>query len=164
MRSASRRNVILVASCALAGGLIAGGTVAVATAAGGQQSANPGHQPFVISGDLAGKLAPGSPPLPLNLTLRNTNNQAIAISVLTVAVTGSSAGTACDASNFSTTQYAGSYPLTIGANQTASLTQLGVAATALPRIGMIDRPVNQDRCRNVTVSLAYTGTGQGQGS
>ena len=160
MRSASRGTVILAALCALAGG----GTVAVTTAASGQQPVNPGHQPFSISGDLAGKLAPGSPPLPLNLVLRNTNNQAIAISVLTVAVTGSSAGAACDATNFRTTQYTGRYPLTIGANQTASLTQLGVATTALPQVGMVDRPVNQDRCRNVTVSLAYTGTGQGQGS
>jgi len=162
MRRARRGKVVLVALCALAGGLIAGGTAMAA--AGGQPAANPGHQPFVISGDLAGKLAPGSPSLPLNLTLRNTNNQAIAISALTVAVTGSSAGKPCDATNFSVTQYSGKYPLTIGANQTASLTQLGVAATALPRVGMIDKPVNQDACRNVTVSLAYTGTGTGQGS
>ena len=160
MRRASRRNIILVASCVL----ITSGLVTTAMAAGGQQSANPGHQPFVISGDLAGKLAPGSPSLPLNLTLRNPNNQAIAISALTVAVTGSTVGTACDATNFGVTQYTGKYPLTIGANQTASLTQLGAAATALPRVGMIDRPVNQDACRNVTVSLAYTGTGTGQGS
>ena len=160
MRRASLRNVILVASCVL----ITGGLVTTAVAAGGRQSANPGHQPFVISGDLAGKLAPGSPSLPLNLTLRNPNNQAIAISVLTVAVTGSSAGAACNAANFGVTQYPGKYPLTIGANPTVSLTQLGVAAAALPRVGMVDRPVNQDACRNVTVSLAYTGTGTGQGS
>lgn len=159
MRRARRAKVILVA---LAGGLIAGGTATAA--AGGQQGPNPGHDPFVISGDLAGKLAPGSPSLPLNLTLRNTNNQAIAVSVLTIAVSGTSAGAACDATNFSVAQYAGKYPLTIGANQTASLTQLGVAATALPRVGMIDKPVNQNACRNVTVSLTYTGTGTGQGS
>jgi hypothetical protein len=157
MRGVSRGNVILVASCLLAGGLIAGSAVVAA----GSQPVNPGHQPFVISGDLAGKLAPGSPSLPLNLTLRNSNNQAIAISVLTVSVTGSSAGTACGATNFGVTQYAGKYPLTIGANQTASLTQLGVATTVLPRVGMIDRPVNQDACRNATVSLVYAGTGQG---
>lgn len=121
-----------------------------------------GHQSFVISGNLSGALAPGSPSNPLDLTLRNPNNQELDVVSLTVTVTGTSAGKACDASNFGVAQYQGTYPLAIGARRTVSLTQLGVATAALPHVRMIDRPSNQDACKHVTVYLSYAGTGGGR--
>lgn len=121
-----------------------------------------GHQSFVISGSLSPGLAPGRAADPLDLTLRNPNNQQLAIGDLTVTVQGTSAGRACDAGNFGVTQYRGGYPLVLGARQTASLTQLGVPAAALPHVGMIDRPSNQDGCKHVTVYLTYTGVGAGR--
>lgn len=121
-----------------------------------------GHQSFVISGNLTGALAPGSPSGPLDLTLRNPNNQALSVASLTVTVTGTSAGTRCAASNFGVTQYQGTYPVQVAARQTKSLTQLGVPAAKLPRVRMIDLPSNQDGCKHVTVYLSYTGTGGGK--
>jgi hypothetical protein len=86
----------------------------------------PAGKPFSISGNLPGTLAPGTAPQPLNLTLRNPNNQKLTISNLTVTVSRTSAGTACAPSNFAVAQYSGPYPLTLAAGQTASLSQLGV--------------------------------------
>lgn len=121
-----------------------------------------GHQPFVISGNLTGSLAPGSSAGQLNLSLSNPNNQAISIGNLTVSVVGTSAGKACDATNFGVVQYSGAYPLNLGALQTITLTQLGVATKALPQVRMIDLPSNQDGCKHVTVNLSYAGTGEGK--
>jgi hypothetical protein len=161
MRKANRARTLLVAALGVAAiGVAASGPFAGADPGG--PPVNSGHQPFVISGDLSGALAPGSPSSPLDLTMTNPNNQQIAVAGLTVTVLGTSAGSSCDASNFGVVQYGGAYPLQLGARQTVSLTQLGVTATALPHVRMIDKPSNQDGCKHVTVHLSYTGTGQGK--
>lgn len=122
--------------------------------------AAPSGKPFTVSGNPAGTLAPGAPALPVDLLLQNPNNQDLAISTLTVTVAKtSSAG--CAAGNFAVTQYSGPYPLRLAARQTATLSQLGVPASALPRIVMLDLPTSQDACKNATVALAYSGAGQG---
>jgi hypothetical protein len=121
----------------------------------------PTGKPFSISGNLSGTLAPGNGQQPLNLTLRNPNNQKLAISNLTVTVSRTSAGSACAPSNFAVTQYSGPYPLTLTSGQTASLSQLGVPSAQLPKISMIDLRSNQDACKGVTLTLAYSGAGQG---
>lgn len=119
------------------------------------------NRSFLISGGPTGTLAPGIAPQPVNLVLGNPNNQALSVSNLTVTVTGTSAGNACDASNFTVLQYSGPYPVNLAANQTASLSQLGVPSAAWPRVGMLDLPKNQDACKGVTIRLAYAGSGQG---
>jgi hypothetical protein len=116
---------------------------------------------FTISGNVTGALAPGVAPQPLNLTLTNPSNQKLAISSLTVTVSGTSAGAACGPANFVVTQYRGGYPLNLAGRQTASLSQLGVAVSAFPTVGMLDLPTNQDACKGVTVNLVYSGSGQG---
>ena len=118
-------------------------------------------KPFTISGDLPGNLAPGAAAQPLNLTLQNPNNQDLAITNLTVTVARTSAGAACDPSNFTVVQFTGAYPVTLAARQTASLAQLGVPPAAWPKVGMLDLPRNQDACKGVTLTLGYSGAGQG---
>jgi hypothetical protein len=119
-------------------------------------------QPFAISGNLTSPLAPGLAPQPLNLTLRNPNPVTVNVSSLTVAVAGTSAGTSCDASNFTVKQYTGNYPLTLAAGQSATLAQLGVTAAQQPQVQFLDKPtVNQDRCKGVAVNLSYSGTASG---
>lgn len=164
MRKANRgRTLLLAALCVPAVAAAAYTPFWYATAGSASApTANPGHQPFSISGDVSGALAPGSPSSPLNLVLRNPNNQPLSIGSLTVTVAGTSAGPACDASNFGVAQYRGAYPLSLGAGQTVSLTQLGVTASALPHVSMIDLPSNQDACRHVTIYLSYTGSGTGK--
>lgn len=161
MRKANRVTTMLAAVlCVPAIGLAAADSFAGADSGG--PTPNKGHQPFVISGNVSGTLAPGSPSNPISLTLRNPNNQPIAVASLTVTVTGTSAGPACGTSNFGVAQYQGAYPLMIDAGQTVSLTQLGVAIADLPHVRLIDLPSNQDACERVTVYLSYTGTGEGR--
>jgi hypothetical protein len=124
-------------------------------------TSTPKSKTFTISGSLSGQLAPGAPDRPLNLVLSNPNNQSLALTNVTVTVHHTSAGASCDAANFAVTQYRGPYPVTITANRTASLSQLGLPSSAWPQIRMLDLPKNQDTCKNVTLALAYSGTGQG---
>lgn len=126
-------------------------------------STSPGHQSFTISGNLTGLLAPGLPPNPLNLVLRNPNKQPLSVASLKVYVTGTSAGRACGAANFGVAQYRGLYPLHVGARQTVSLRQLGVPTALLPHVSLIDLKSNQDACKHVTVYLSYAGSGSGSG-
>jgi hypothetical protein len=119
------------------------------------------RKPFAITGDLPARLAPGVAPVPLDLVLQNPNNQSLAITNLTVTVAGTSAGAACDSSNFTVVQFTGPYPVTVAAGQTASLSQLGVPSAYWPRVGMLDLPRNQDACKGVSITLSYSGAGQG---
>ncbi len=119
------------------------------------------NKSFTIGGDLSGQLAPGAPDRPLNLIISNPNNQSLAVTDLTVTVHHTSAGAACDPGNFTVAQYRGPYPLTVPASGTASLSQLGVPSSVWPQVRMLDLTKNQDACKNVTVTLAYSGSGQG---
>ena len=121
---------------------------------------------FTISGSLSG-LAPGLS-RPLNLTVTNPNNKALSVTNLTVTiqnVTRTSTAVAnnlpCGTTDYAVTQYSGPYPLTIPANGSASLSDLGVPSSAWPKVTLIDRPVNQDGCKGATLALAYSGSGQG---
>jgi hypothetical protein len=118
-------------------------------------------QPFIITGSPTGELSPGGPALPIELTLKNPNDQSIRISNITVQVVGTSAGSDCDSSNFAVQQFTGSYPLTIGANKAKSFRQLSVAKTSWPSVRMVETGLNQDACKDVQVSLAYSGFGEG---
>jgi hypothetical protein len=120
-------------------------------------------RPFTISGGLTG-LAPGVS-RPLDLTLTNPNKKALSVSNLGVTIDhvtrAAGATLPCDPSDYAVVQYTGPYPLTVPANGSASLSGLGVASSAWPRITMLDRPVNQDGCKGATLTLAYTGAGYG---
>ncbi|HEY4019999.1 MAG TPA: hypothetical protein VGM75_15010 [Pseudonocardiaceae bacterium] len=142
----------------IAGWAAAAGTIEYASTQVSLVVSTPKGKPFTISGNLTGTLAPGVPARPLNLTLINPNNQKLSITNLAVTVSGTSS---CGPANFAVTQYSGSYPLNLAANQTATLTQLGVPTSALPTVGMRDLSTNQDACKGVTVNLVYSGTGQG---
>lgn len=120
-------------------------------------------KPFTISGDVPSTslLSPGVS-FPLDLTLTNPNAQSISITNLSVSVgsvTGGSGG--CTASDFTVTQFTGTYPLVVPAGAAQSLSSLGVSVSAMPRVGMLDRIVSQDGCKGVRLALAYSGTGQG---
>jgi hypothetical protein len=118
-------------------------------------------QPLAISGTVISPLAPGVAAQPIDLALRNPNPNVVSVTALGVTVSGTSAGSACDASNFAVTQYRGTYPLTLAAGQTLSLSQLGVPAAQQPQVQFLNKPVNQDRCKGVTVYLSYSGSAGG---
>lgn len=120
-------------------------------------------KPFSISGSLDQLLGIGAVGTPINLVLSNPNNQAIGITNLTVTVVGTSAGNACDASNFDVRQtLSAAYPITLAKSQTASLQQLAVQQSSWPTLRLLDDPTrNQDACKGVSVYLSYSGLGQG---
>jgi len=118
-----------------------------------------GNKAFTISGAPATSLAPGVT-APINLSLYNPNNQPLQVTGLTVAVaTTNKAG--CGVDNYSVRQFSGTYPV-VPANSTKTLSQLGLTnSNSWPALTMIDKPSNQDACKNATVQLSYTGTGTG---
>lgn len=122
-------------------------------------SAGSSGKNFQIAGTLDRSLAPAVTGY-LNLALTNPNNQPLAITNLTVSLTGTSRS-GCSTGNFAVGQFSGSYPLTVPANATRTLSQLGVAQSMWPTVTMQDLPVNQDACKSTSLTLSYVGTGQG---
>lgn len=148
-----RRKLVLglVAIASVAFASVAGGPVLGAAGfmdAPGQQKRN-----FTISGSLSTELSPGVS-APLNLTFDNPNQQALAIEELQVTVVRTSAG-ACAADNFSATAFTGPYPITIPSGN-STLAGAVADSSKWPRVGMVNKPVNQDACKGVSVSLAYS--------
>lgn len=123
-------------------------------------SASHGGTPFTISGTLDRLLAPGVTGL-LNLSLTNPNNQTLNITNLTVAITGTNKPGCAVSGNYSVGQFSGTYPLTVPANSTRTLSQLTTQSATFPKITMNDLASNQDNCKGAVLSLSYSGTGQG---
>jgi hypothetical protein len=122
--------------------------------------------PFTISGTLSGLLAPGIS-RPLDLTLSNPNKKSLSVTNLTVTVQSVmrtsyavAHGLPCTSADYAVTQYSGPYPLTVPGSGSASLSSLGVSSSA-PKIKMLDTTTNQDGCKSATLTLAYSGSGQG---
>ena len=143
-----------------------GGTTRYAYASVGLVIAKAGN-PFTISGNLSGALAPGLS-RPLDLTLANPNKKPLSVTNLTVTVktvTRTAYAIAhnqpCTTADYAVTQYSGSYPLTVPGNGSASLSGLGVSTSARPKVSMLNTALNQDGCKGATLALAYSGSGQG---
>lgn len=115
---------------------------------------------FPISGTADRVLAPASEPGAINLSITNPFNAPMTVTSLGVTVTGTDKP-GCAASNYQVTAYGGPYPLTIPANTTRTLQQLGVPRSQWPQVAMVNLPANQDACKGATVQLAYSGTGSG---
>ncbi|GAA5195083.1 hypothetical protein GCM10023346_24070 [Arthrobacter gyeryongensis] len=124
------------------------------------------HQPFTISGDPTGLLAPGNA-VPINLQLTNPGNSSLNVTGLTVSVTGVTRtaqavanNRPCSASDYTVTQFSGSYPISAPPGN-SSLSGSGIPASRWPQIRMLDTSLNQDGCKGATLQLSYSGTGQG---
>jgi hypothetical protein len=120
---------------------------------------------FTISGDLPMQLAPGLS-APVDLALTNPGASEIVISDLrvtlaSVAAPNSDAGHPCTVGDFSVSQFSGGYGFKLGTFSTRSLSQLGFPAQLWPRVGMLDRPLNQDGCKGAQLRLIYGGTSSG---
>lgn len=120
---------------------------------------------FAIGGELTEALEPGHA-APLNLVL--TNSDASPLSVLSLgvrigAITAprANAGFPCTQDDFSVEQFSGTYPLMVPAASTHSLSDLGIPEAELPRVAMLNRPVNQNGCRGASLRFEFGGTGTG---
>jgi hypothetical protein len=113
-------------------------------------------QPFTISGNVSGSLAPGvSKPLPL--TISNPNSVPIYVTSLAVAVQPGSTKAGCDGpTNLQLTQsgLSGTNALTVPANGQVTLPSGAVSA---PQVLMRNLATNQDACKGATFSFSYSG-------
>jgi hypothetical protein len=140
--------------------VLVGGGVAVAfwtTTGTGTGSAGVGTTANVTitqDGSISG-LFPGGPEQDIDFTITNPNPGPVRISTVTITVLsvtkdpGAPAGT-CDATDFTVTS-----PSAINADIPVGATSYTGAVTGAA-IEMINKPVNQDACKNATVSLAFT--------
>lgn len=115
---------------------------------------------FTIGGDITRTLSPGRM-VRMNLRLTNTTHVDLALSDLTVQVTGvSDAGepTTCRPDEFVVRPAQLNPRLTLDARSNGTLRSLGLPRSSWPRIGLLNLPVNQNDCMGISLSLTYVGS------
>jgi hypothetical protein len=122
-----------------------------------------GDTSFTIDGDTTEAMSPGLM-VEIDLHLTNAHSQGMLVSHLAVAVESVTAPGAdrthpCSVADFTVVQPAGDLRANVPAGTTSSFSDLGVAEDRWPRVGMLDRSVNQDGCKGALVTLAYSGSG-----
>jgi hypothetical protein len=119
-----------------------------------------------IAGNVVEPISPGVM-VPLDLTFTNPRDSDMSITEVTVVVHEVSApnsdGThSCPIGDFTVAQAPGDLRIALPAGATNSLSGLGLPPRMWPRMGMLDRPVNQDGCKGASLTLAYTASGTGE--
>lgn len=118
----------------------------------------------VTAGNLADALTPGGPAGALTITVNSPNQNAVTMSNFVVAVTGTSAGAACAASNFTVTQPVFTFqgtpeplPYTFAANasQTLMAGTAGNMANSTPATIALNGNAPAG-CESVTVNISET--------
>jgi large repetitive protein len=120
---------------------------------------------FALSGDMASLLSPGVS-ASVNVRIGNPYNFPLHITSLTVMVdpvtklaNGSANGGCSGSSNFSVAQIdAAAFDLTIPANSSRTLAELGVADVDRPSVAMLNLlDVDQNACKATSIALHYDG-------
>ncbi len=119
---------------------------------------------FTISGSLTRPITPGVW-APLDVNLINTGETAILVSKLNVSVSEVIAPHAdathpCSVDDFDVRQAAAGLNLSLAAGETSSLSAFLLPVSSWPQVRLIDTSVNQDGCKESTITLAYTGEGR----
>lgn len=119
-----------------------------------------GGLPFTAAGPTTSTaLVPGGTAA-LDVRVTNPNTTPITLTGLTVRVTATSDEAGCPAAvHFRTADAAA--PVTVPAGATRTLSDLGVPSTDWPQVSMLDLPSNQDACKSLSLTLAFTGTATG---
>jgi large repetitive protein len=112
---------------------------------------------FTISGSPLGLLYPGGAALPIPVTLTNPDDSDLYVTVLTVSVNTATLPSGCNGSWFTFVQPNVSSTNTVRIPQHGSVT-LPAQGVFAPTIQLIDAPVNQNACKNVKLSLTYSGS------
>lgn len=126
---------------------------------------SPRAQPFAISGNLDVPMSPGTSG-PLDLTLTNPYGHYMTVTRLSATVSAVVAPAAgmdrpCTRDDFAVEQFSGPLPLDLPASATKSLGELGIPTRQMPAVRMLNTDLNQDGCKNATLTLTYTGTAEG---
>ena len=137
------------------------GTIGASAGSGGAGLGS--SAPFKIEGSAAGPISPGAK-APLDLKLTNPHDVPMSVTDLRVTVREVSAPNAdgvrpCAVGDFAVDQTSSSRRITLAAHSTSTLSSLGLPRETLPHVGMLNRPANQDGCKEASLTLAYTATG-----
>jgi len=129
----------------------------------GDSNNHPSSDDFIISGSTTPRIKPGVS-APIDLRLTNTSDHAILVSSLTVTVRkvtapNADAGHPCSAADFTVHQAADGLDLSLSAGETGRLSTLQLPLASWPRVQMMNLPVNQDGCKQATLTLDYSGAG-----
>jgi hypothetical protein len=119
---------------------------------------------FAIEGNATEPISPGVG-ASLDLKLTNPHDVPMSVTDLRVTVQKVSAPNAdvdhpCAVGDFTVGQASSSIPITVAAHATSALSSLGLARTTWPRVGMLERSVNQDGCQGASLTLGYAASGK----
>ena len=122
---------------------------------------------FVITGDLAQAIVPGSM-TPLDLTFNNPHQAAmsvvsIEVSIGSVSAPNATASLPCTVDDFTVEQARTNLEFVVAANSTASLDELSIPVENWPAVGMLNTASNQDGCKGASLTLEYTAVGRFEG-
>jgi hypothetical protein len=117
---------------------------------------NPVESP-TVSGNLNALLYPGTSQV-LDVVFTNPNSSPITVAANGVDIVISTNRAGCPASSNFVVDRGLTTSVTIPANSTESLAQLGVSNTEWPLIGMTETHTNQDACEGATLTLTYSVT------
>jgi hypothetical protein len=137
-------------------------TAATVVIPGPRAQAEP-HHTFRISGVAETRLSP-SAVASVDVSLTNPNSRPLAITRLDAqisAITTRAGSGPCGQQDFAVRQFSGEYGFVVGPSRTTTLGRIGVPSSQWPQITMIDRPVNQDGCKNALISISFTGEATG---
>ncbi|MDJ0347943.1 hypothetical protein [Cryobacterium sp. PH29-G1] len=155
--SSAQNRIVLVAAVS-----VATGTLAFMLFAPGfdiaSEDLNIASQTTVI-----GPLSPGTG-VPIDLRLNNPHHFNLAVSNLTVAIDHleapqSDADSPCTAHDFIVSQLSRTTPLIVPAQESPTLSSLGLPRESWPRVEMRDTNANQDGCKGAHITLEYSGIG-----
>ncbi len=119
---------------------------------------------FTVRGNVSGRLAPGVM-VPLDVEIVNPHNVPMVVGRVTVTLRLVRAPHAdrshpCTVGDFRVRQASTALEVLVPARSTRQLSRLGVPALLRPGVVMVNRPVNQDGCKESSVALTYTAAGR----
>lgn len=168
----SRRRLLFGCATALLAAATAVAAVAVTsgdrgevpgTGVDGHADVRLGARSFRITGDAVRPLSPGRS-APINVRFANPHGAPLRVTGLRVRVRAVSAPNSdahhrCSRRDYTVRQVRPGFAVRVPGHVTRSLSGLGVRRKAWPRVGMLNRPVNQDGCKGASLTLAYVGSG-----
>jgi hypothetical protein len=161
--SAASGTAILLA-LVLAGSAPSGATGGPVGGSGTSRAARTSPGYLTVAGSASADLRPGLM-VPLDVEITNLRRRPMIVGRVTVMLGLVRAPHAelsrpCTPHDFIVRQASIALEVTVPAQSTRRLSQLGVVPARWPGIGMVDRPVNQDGCQGSTVALTYTAIGR----
>jgi hypothetical protein len=101
---------------------------------------------------------------PIDLRFSNPADVSVVVGDLTVTVRTVSAPNAdeahpCAVGDFTVNQAAGGLKITVAAGTTSTLSSLDLPNAQWPKVGLLERSVNQDGCKGASLTLGYAASG-----